>query len=295
MKLVVSLSDIDQLDTILKSEAEIVMVPVEGLSHRVDNALPPERLSEVITRVHQAQKALWLNMNKLMHQDDLERLDQWFQTLNFEAIEGVLFADLAIVQAARKLNLEALLVYAPETYNTSLEDTEFWRKKGIHTLVLSRELLLEDLVAIAQKAHAKIGFFGHGYINIFHSRRPLIDHYFTFTEEADPESMKQSRNLTLMEHQRDEAFPIFEDHAGTHIFRALPRASMNVFDRLIPVLDYFIIDTLMFDLETTMQTISDYALALKTKSSASIKDRYQENYDDGLYFKRTHPLRSDDE
>lgn len=295
MKLVVYLSNVDHLQEILLSPADVVAIPLENFAHRVEKALPVEELEAVLKTVHDHHKEGWLSVNRLFHQDDLDSLDALCQTLNMVKFEGLIFADLAVLKAARRFNLESNLIYAPETYNTSLEDTNFWQRQGVQTLVLSRELMLDDLVNIASQAQTPIGFFGHGYINIFHSRRPLIDHYFTFTQEVDVESVKQARNLTLIEHHRDAAFPVFEDYAGTHIFRALPRASMNVFDRLFPVLEYFIIDTLMFDLPTILSTLDDYDQARKAKCSEAIKDRYYEGYDDGLYFKRTHPVRRDEE
>ncbi len=295
MKLVAYLASIDHLDAVVQSAVDVIVVPLEHLSHRYEKALAHEDIEAVIKRVHEHQKDVWLSVNKLLHQPDLETLDVLFQTLNFLSFEGVLFADLAVLQAARRFNLEAQLIYAPETYNTSLEDTRFWQRQGVQTLILSRELLLEDLVSIAKQAPSSIGFFGHGYINIFHSRRPLIDHYFSFTQEVDVESVKQSRNLALIEHQREEAFPIFEDHAGTHIFRALPRASMQEFDQLSQVLDYFIIDTLMLSLPTILSTIDDYAQARDGQLTQTIINRYREGYDNGLYYKRTHPVRRDDE
>ena len=287
MKLMVQLSRIEDLDSVLKLPIEGVILPIQNVSHRVESPLSMDAFDDAVARVKKADKKCWFNANRVFHEPDLAALDEVMQWLNLSPVDGLLFADLAVLAMAQRLNLEPLCCYHPETYVTSLEDTQFWFDRGIKRIILSRELPLDDLTQIASKAQAHIGFVGHGYINLFHSKRPLLKHHGEQTQTPGV-SDADFGSLKLKENQRTDLYPIFEDASGTHIFRPKPRASFQVLKTLAEVLDFFIIDGLMLDQTTLVNTIKDYIEALQSDDLEPFIKKYQNKTDDGLYTPFTH-------
>ena len=290
MKLLVQLSRIEDLDAVLKLPIEGVILPIENVSHRVESPLAMAAFEATVARVKKADKTCWFNLNRLFHEADLPALDEVMQWLNLNPVEGILFADMAVLAMAQRLNLENLCCYHPETYVTSLEDTQYWFERGVKRLILSRELPLEDLKQIASKAQAHVGFVGHGYINLFHSKRPLLKHHTDHTQTPQL-SDAPFGSLKLKETQRDDLYPIFEDNAGTHIFRPKPRASFQVLKTLDEVLDFFIIDGLMLDQTTLVNTVTDYTKALQSDTLEPFIQKYEASTDDGLYTTSTQTIK----
>jgi len=286
MEFAVMLNHEPLLDSLLKKDIQAVIVGVEKLSHRMETAFPLDEIETFVKRIHNQNKKIILNMNALLHHAQLPLLEESFANINELTIDGILFADLAVYQAAKRYNLEDKLIYYPETYLTSNEDVRFWQGENIQSVVLGRELTINDIEIIGKDKALPLTLIGHGYLNMFHSRRPLIENFLKFTDDADPEEIKDKKNLTIVEEIRDEAYPIVQDDFGTHVYRAKPLASFKAFERLKPIIDTFIIDTLFFKDDEILTTIDDY-LSFAQKADESIIKKYETTHDEGFYHKKT--------
>lgn len=286
MEFAVMLNHERLLDSLLKKEIQAVIVGVDKLSHRMETTFPLDEIEIFVKRIHNQNKKILLNMNALLHHPQLPLLEESFANINELNIDGILFADLAVYQAAKRYNLEDKLIYYPETYLTSNEDVRFWQGENIQSVVLGRELTLNDIEMIGKDKALPLVLVGHGYLNMFHSRRPLVENFLKFTNDEHPEDLKDKKNLTIVEEIRDEAYPIVQDDFGTHVFRAKPLASFKALERLKPIIDMFIIDTLFFKDEAILTTVDDY-LNFAQKADESIIKKYEATHDEGFYHKRT--------
>ena len=293
MQLFVMLHDQNKLSDLLNSPIQGIIVPIEKLSHRVSTTVPLSEVESVVKTIKAAQKHVWLSMNAILHPEDLTVLRDAFNVINDVLFDGLLFADLAVAHLAEEYNLKQRLIYQPETYATTVEDLQFWHQENVMSVCLARELTLASMHTLAKNKPLPITLVGHGFINMFHSRRPLIENYFKYTNDENPETMKTSKQLTLIEEIRDEKYPIIQDDFGTHIFRPKPLQSFSDFESIHAIVDYFIIESFLIEHQTLMQTIADYHDALKhKKASQSILGRYQSTHDTGYYHKTTSTLQN---
>ncbi|MFH5881533.1 MAG: peptidase U32 family protein [Candidatus Izemoplasmataceae bacterium] len=286
MKLAVTLNDETTLEQLLETEVDTIIIGYENLSHRMKVTYDIETIKGLVNKVKSHQKSVWINMNIIMHDDHIEAAQDALSDLKELDIDGILFADLAVYVLSESFGLTNKLIYYPETYTTSRIDAEFWKHEKIQSIVLARELTLKDVLEISIDAPLPITLVGHGYLNMFHSRRPLVENFFKYTEEENPDSIKNSKKLTIVEEQRDESYKIVQDAFGTHIFRAKPLASFSVLEQIKPHIDTLIIDTLFLE-QHTFDLINDYYVALNSKSYEAIIEKYKETHDDGFYFKKT--------
>ncbi len=268
------------LELLLKKPIEGIIIGVQGFTQRSDALYDSSELTDYVARIKAAKKAVWINLNALFHEPDLKKLKSLLSNIQTLDIDGLLFSDLAVFTLAQELKLKNKLIYYPETYLTHQNDFIFWQKQGIKSGVLSRELSLKSIETIAEKTDIPLSLLGHGYVNMFHSKRRLLKTFFDYTKkEADP----HKKTYTIKEDLREEMHPIFQDAFGTHIFRDKPLSSFNVFNQLSPIISYFLIDSLFFDQDRLLSIVDDY-LALSNGRVVDLK-RYTD-HDEGFYFKK---------
>ncbi|MDR4969224.1 MAG: hypothetical protein RG740_06365, partial [Acholeplasmataceae bacterium] len=95
-------------------------------------------------------------------------------------------------------------------------------------------------------------------------------------------------DLKIIEETREEAYPVLEDSAGTHVFRSHVLQSLAQIKTLEPYLDYLVVDTLFKDDAYALSILPMYQ---NRKSDQLVIDQiqkdYQEIWDEGFFFKKT--------
>ncbi len=293
MKIAATLTNPASIQPLVDAGCDIFIVGIDHLSHRMNKTFSLEEFIPLAETIKAHHKQVYVNLNRIVHDEDLNALSTAMAVMKERDIEGILFTDLAVFMLAEKVQLTDRLIYAPETYSTHSYDLAFWQAEKIKGIVLSREVTLTDIETIAQDSPLPIYFYGHGYLNMFHSRRPLIENFFKHTNDRNPEAMIDRRNLTIVEEIRDAHYPIYQDEYGTHIFRDKPRESFTVFEQLKKALDVLIIDSVLIEEEAFIQAVADYRSGLDKPLDNAIIARYHRQYDQGFYFKKTQSTKGD--
>lgn len=285
MKLALPIKHKNDIERFINLDVDTLIIGITPYAHRMEGTFKIDELKPLIETIKNHHKHAWINLNALCHEDDLNGLETILRNIGSLPIDGILFADLAVYQYAKTYGLTNKLIYYPETYTTSAHDVHFWHNEGIKSLVIGREMTLNDIVAMTESQTLPLTLVGHGYLNMFHSKRPLVENYFKYTKDQDTSRVKNNRNLTLIEERRNETYPILQDDYGTHIFRSKPIASFSVLETLKPRIDTMIIDTVLLREDTITQIIKDYQAALAGEPVDL--SPYEDTTDTGFYFKET--------
>lgn len=257
MKLAVTLFDVDQVDRLLDLGADILIAGQENHANRLVASFSRDELATIKQRAH-ARDAEWFAVvNGIVHPDQVDDVAAHLDELAQLDVDGILFGDLAIYELAKERQLTSRLIYHPETLNTNVHDPVFWQRQGIRGIVLAKEITLDEIVAIGAERPIELTMIGHGHLNMFHSRRPLVSHYLEHAS-IDPAPHLESRRLRLVEEVRKESYPIVQDAHGTHIFRERPMASFDAFHALMPAIDVFVIDGILKTPAYVEEVLSDY-------------------------------------
>ncbi|MFW6319361.1 MAG: peptidase U32 family protein [Bacillota bacterium] len=285
MKLAVPIKHKHDIERFIHLNIDTLIIGITPYAHRMEGTFKIDELKPLIETIKTHHKNVWINLNALCHEDDLKGLNTILKNIESLPIDGILFADLAVYQYAKTYALTNKLIYYPETYTTSSKDVQFWHNEGIKSLVIGREMTLNDIKAMTEAQTMPLTLVGHGYLNMFHSKRPLVENYFKYTKDQDIDRVKNNRNLTLIEERRNETYPILQDDYGTHIFRSKPIASFSVLETLKSRIDTMIIDTVLLREDMITQIIKDYQALLAGKQVDL--SRYENTTDTGFYFKET--------
>lgn len=290
MKIAVNPTSIESIISLSEAGADIFILGNDDYASRLTTSFTEDDIIKAIEMIHNLGKEIYISLNIIAHNENLKNIEIFLKSLKNSSPDAIIFGDLGVYMIARKLKMEHLLIYNPETLNTSTYDPIFWKRKGIKGITISKEITLQDIQEISDKSDIEISIIGHGHLNMFHSRRPLIEHYFTYTEDTS-NPIVDNRKLTILEESRDEPFPIFQDKHGTHIFRGKALESFKEIPLLNETLDVFIIDSIFKDEQYLLEVLSKYKDIISKNNSNNVaavySKKYQKDHDSGFLYKKT--------
>ena len=285
MRIVVTLYDIDEIQRMAAMGADVFLVPTHELSTKTRSAFSMDELAAVIQKVHQVGKLAYINLNTMIHEENLPALDAMLSHLSTLDVDGIVCFDLTVLTEATRFDLAKKIIYRPGTMNTNSYDPWFFHKLQIKGLTLSKDITLEELVAIGENYQGlEISVVGHGYLFLFYSKRPLLKNYFDH-RGISVAGTRNSESLRLIEKSRKtDLYPILEDRFGTHIFRAKKLQSFNEIKVLRPYLADFFIERIFLDDTEYYASIAAYA---DESAEPDFLRTYGREYDTGFYYQKT--------
>jgi len=287
MKLAVTPIGVNGIKKLSESGADIFLVGNSSFANRLVHSFSTLEIKDANNLIKSLNKEIYIVMNMIVHNSNMKSLQEFLEFIKELDVDGIIFGDLAVYQLAKKLGVEDKLVYNPETLNTNYYDPIFWSRQGIKGLTISKEITLDDIKQISKGKTLEISLVGHGHLNMFHSRRPLIENYFKYTNR-EYEDYIENRNLKVVEEIRNESYPIFQDNQGTHIFRDKSVESFKEISILSSCLDVFIIDGIFKDNLYLVKTLKYYKGILDNSvNSDEVSKLYEGDHDSGFLYKKT--------
>jgi len=127
---------------------------------------------EIAQIIKQKQKTcIFIKLNKLFFEHELDQLKDTLIALSKIGIDGIFFADFAIVQLIRDLHLSFNLIYAPETLNVSYGQFDFYLNQKFNGVQLANEIHMPELIEITKnKKQLQLFIQCSGYSFVMHSR-----------------------------------------------------------------------------------------------------------------------------
>ena len=181
-----------------------------------------EELSEGVEFAHLHGVKVYVTVNIFAHNEDLVGLPEYLKALQEKKVDALICADPGIISIAQEVVPDMELHLSTQANNTNWASALFWNKLGIKRVVVARELSLEEMREIANKAPVELEAFVHGAMCISYSGRCLLSNYFAGRDANRGECAHPCRwNYHLMEENRTKQyFPIEEDERGTYIFNS---------------------------------------------------------------------------
>lgn len=203
--------------------------------------LDDEELKNVVDYVHKNNKKAFVNVNQIFHNEDILNLEDYLKFLKDIKVDYIVFSDLGVLNVARKLNMENILIYNPDTLLTNYLDINLYKSFNIYGCFISPILNIEEIKEIIKHKEIKLFYIGVGCINIFYSKRRLIDTYFDFANKNYSDG-----TYFLKEETRDNLYPFIQDDKGCHMFTPYVM-SYKKYQNDLKELDYIIYDDLFVD------------------------------------------------
>jgi putative protease len=254
---------------------------------RLTKSFDQDEILSALNQTKKLNKELFLVCNQMFNDDQLETFKNWIKGFPLKEFTGIVVADLGAFKTLEKMGFADQVIYNPETLAANVYDFNFLADFKIKGVYVAKEITLEDVTYIANHKNYQMFMVGHGHLNMFYSKRQLIDNFMNFNLEEN--DLHERQDLKIIEENRlNEPFPILEDTAGTHVFRSNVFSCLDHLDVLLPILDYLVVDTLFKDDDYALLVLPMYKNnKIDQQLIEKIKLNYDEKWDEGFFYKKT--------
>lgn len=183
-----------------------------------------DEIEKGVEFAHNRGKKIYVTMNIVPHNEDLEGLEEYTKALYDIGVDGVIVSDPGIFSIIRRTVPSLPIHLSTQASVTNYETIMFWYNLGIRRIVLARELSLKEIKEIIDRIpkDLEIETFVHGAMCISYSGRCLLSNYMAGRDANMGDCAHPCRwKYYLMEEKRQgEYFPVVEDEKGTFIFNS---------------------------------------------------------------------------
>ena len=136
MKLIVSVNSLEHLNTLVKKNIDGVILSIDKLA--VNDSFYID--VDMLDRIDFKDKEIFVSLNKLMHNNDLDYLRSVMAKLKDKNVR-IMFYDMAVYMIARELDMIDKLVIMQDHLNASILSNKFYLNKGIKASYVTMILL----------------------------------------------------------------------------------------------------------------------------------------------------------
>ena len=204
-ELLVPASSLEVLKVAVIYGADAVYIGGEafGLRAKAKN-FSKEDMCEGIAFAHSHGVKVYVTVNILAHNRDLEGVREYLQELKEIGPDALIIADPGIFMYAKEICPEIERHISTQANNTNYETYRFWYNLGAKRVVSARELSLEEIREI--RAHIpedmEIETFIHGAMCISYSGRCLLSNFMA-GRDANQGACTHPKDLCMVEHMED--------------------------------------------------------------------------------------------
>lgn len=217
--------DLEKLKMAIIYGADAVFLGGEAFGLRASSKnFSIDQIKEGLEFAHSRGRKVYVTLNIIPHNEDLEGLPEYVKTLDEIGVDAVIVADPGVITVVKENapNLEIHL--STQANTTNYLSANFWYKMGVKRIVLARELSMNEIKEIMAKIppELEIEAFIHGAMCISYSGRCLLSNYMVGRDANRGECAQSCRwKYNLVEEKRPgEYYPIYEDEQGTFIMNS---------------------------------------------------------------------------
>lgn len=137
-----------------------------------------EELKEAAKYAHSLGKKIYVTVNIVFHDEDLEGLEDYLKYLDSIEIDGIIASDITVIKMCQELNLNLSVCLSTQASTLNSRAVKFWQRLGVTRVVLAREARREDIKAVA-KTGIEIETFIHGAMCTSFSGKCVLSNYMT--------------------------------------------------------------------------------------------------------------------
>lgn len=182
-------------------------------------------------------KKIHVAVNLMAHNQDLANLPAYLERLQELQVNSLIISDLGILRLANKYAPLIPKTISTQANVTNYETALMYKDLGATRIVLAREVTLDDMQAIKEKADIELEVFVHGAMCVSYSGRCLISHYMTGRSGNRGACAHPCRyKYNLVEEKRPgDYYPIEEDEKGTYILNSRDLCLIEYLPQLIEI------------------------------------------------------------
>jgi len=199
------------------------------------NNFSDEQLKEAVEYAHARGKRIYVTLNIIPHNEELEPMIPYVKFLDEIGVDGVIVADLGVFQIVKD-NTNLNISISTQASNTNWRSVKMWKDLGAKRIVLAREISLDNIMEIRAKVpDIELEVFIHGAMCMSISGRCLLSNYMTNRDANRGDCAQSCRwKYNLVEEKRPgEYMPVYEDERGTYIFNSKDLCTIDILDKIL--------------------------------------------------------------
>ncbi len=171
--------DLERLKIALLYGADAVYIGGREYSLRANaNNFSLEEIKEATSFAHKLGKKVYLTLNIVFHNEDLEGVYEFIKEVVDAKIDAFIVSDPFLIRYIKEnFNVEVHLSTQGST--TNKEAIRFWKKEKVDRVVLAREVSIKEIKEILDEVEIDLEVFIHGAMCTFYSGRCCLSNYFT--------------------------------------------------------------------------------------------------------------------
>lgn len=149
-----------------------------GLRANATNFLK-EEINEAITFAHKMKKKVYLTLNIVFHNEDMEEVEEYIDEIVNMGIDAFIVSDPFIISYIKDNYKNVEVHLSTQNSTTNYLAASFFQDEGVNRIVLARELSLFEIKEIIDKTNLDIEVFIHGAMCTCFSGRCALSNYIT--------------------------------------------------------------------------------------------------------------------
>ena len=261
MELVVHLNSRKFINDFIEIGIKNFIVGTKYFSCRQALSLDYQELKDLNEQLK--DKKLWVLVNALIEEHNLDELVDHLAKLNEIKIAGILFQDFSVFHICKENNYNFEMIYSPDTLNTNQATLNYLKTLGINSAFLAREIPLDEKMMIAKNTDLKTMVQVHGVEYMAYSKRKLLSNYFK--ETGIDHGVLIDDNLTIQANAVDYRCHIYEDKFGCHVLSEKQLCTLDILSNF-SCFDYLYFESLFIDDLKVVEIVSLYQEAINSIS-----------------------------
>jgi len=238
IELLAPAGDLEKLKMAIRYGADAVYLGGDSFGLRkASKNFSVEEIEEGIKFAHERGKKVYITLNIVPHDEDMEGLEEYVTKLYKINTDAVIVSDPGIFSVIKRVVPNLPIHLSTQASVTNYETMMFWYNLGVRRIVLARELSFKEIENMHKKLpkDLEIETFVHGAMCMSYSGRCLISNYMTGRDANRGDCAHPCRyKYNLVEEKRPgEYFPVFEDEEGTFIMNSKDLCMIEYIPELI--------------------------------------------------------------
>ncbi len=269
--------DMNKLKLSLERGADSVLVGGERYNLKTgSHNFTKDELVEAVKYTHSLKKELWVTLDMIPTNTELEGLDEYVKFLEEIQVDGVIVSDLGVFQVVKE-NSGLKISVSTQSSNTNWRAVKMWYTLGARRVVLAREISIDNIAEIRAKVpEMELEVHIHGAMCMSTSGRSLLSNYMN-TRDIVPGNDEFWRFSVEEQTRPGEYMPVYEDEHGTHIFHSRDLCTIEYLNRILDLeVDSLNIEGRMMEEEYLETSVRVYREALDSYYSGNYE--YKEEW-----------------
>ncbi len=193
-----------------------------------------KQLKEGVEYAHKRGVKVYLTLNAVLAEDEIERFGDYIQELKKIDLDAVIVSDMGVFSLIRKIWPQVPIHISTQANTNNSAAVNQWARLGAQRVNLAREVPFKNLQKIMAQSQTEIEVFIHGAMCISYSGRCMLSKYMSGRDANRGRCAHSCRwKYYLMEQERSNLFfPVCPDKKGTYIYNSRDLCLLSKLDLL---------------------------------------------------------------